>query len=81
MNWQPYSTVDWNKPVWLRAPGVDPVLMRWSHGRHQWTGRTFEMMGPIRIWWDLSVCEPAEWAPVRDEILDNADGQDSEVRL
>jgi hypothetical protein len=38
MKWKSIETVDYQRPVWLRAPGVGPVLMQWSFGRHCWTG-------------------------------------------
>jgi hypothetical protein len=62
MKWKSIETVDYQRPVWLRAPGVGPVLMQWSFGRHCWTGLLFGLAGPIRIWWDESAVKPTEWA-------------------
>lgn len=63
MIWQSIKSVDRTKPVWLRAKGIAPVLMRWCRRRSLWIGRYFGMTGPIAIYWDREFCEPEEWCP------------------
>lgn len=65
-NWQPIETADLRNPVLLRAPGVPPVVMRWSARRRLWVGSRYGVFGLTRVYWDCSVCSPTEWAPITE---------------
>lgn len=63
-DWQAYTTVPRDRPVWLKAPGVSPIVMQWDAGRRKFVGRHAGLMGPVKIWWDESICSPSSWAEV-----------------